>query len=271
MYLGMDVSDYKSVKHPVAAVRREYGHGHVTPIHSHSRAQLVCAITGVMTIACDEGSWVLPPNRAVWIPERADHKVRMSGHVSMQSLYIDSDWPGQTPDTFGVVNLTPLIRELIKEATIVLEREGPSPRYDRILAVFRDQLQSINQNPFLLPLPSDRRLRSVTDSLLRGKSDGRSMHEWAQIAGASVRNLRRLFVKETGMSFVRWRQQARFQEALRLLAEREPVTLVAGRVGYESTSAFISAFKKEFGLTPRQYFLNGEAESAEPLSPPPAA
>src|SRR5690349_7247072 len=167
MYLGMDVSEYKKVHHPVAAISKEYKHGHITPIHRHTRAQLVCAVTGVMTITSDEGSWVLPPNRAVWIPEKADHKVRMSGHVSMRSLYIDTDWPGAKSGSFGVMNLTPLSKELIKQAALLLESEGTTPRYDRILAVIRDQLHTIERDPLRLPLPEDDRLLTVTTQILK--------------------------------------------------------------------------------------------------------
>lgn len=268
MYLGMDVSEYKKVRHPVAAISKEYKHGHITPIHRHTRAQLVCATTGVMTIAADEGSWVLPPNRAVWIPEKADHKVRMSGHVSMRSLYIDKDWPGVQGGHFRVMNLTALAKELIKEAAAILEREGPSLRYDRILAVIRDQLHTVERDPLLLPLPADERLLSVTTQLLNGDAEDRPMKEWARLAGSSVRNLRRLFVKETGMSFNRWKQQARFLEAMRLLAQQEPVTTVAVKVGYDSTSAFISAFKREFGMTPKQYYQAGQAGAGPPDTSP---
>jgi AraC-like DNA-binding protein len=57
------------------------------------------------------------------------------------------------------------------------------------------------------------------------------------------------------MSFGRWRQQARLLHALRLLAVGESVTAVALEAGYESTSAFISMFKKTFGTTPGRYHV----------------
>jgi AraC-like DNA-binding protein len=41
--------------------------------------------------------------------------------------------------------------------------------------------------------------------------------------------------------------------ALRLLAEGQAVTSVALEVGYQSTSAFISMFKKAMGSTPLRY------------------
>jgi AraC-like DNA-binding protein len=72
--------------------------------------------------------------------------------------------------------------------------------------------------------------------------------------GASLRTIERLFQVETGMTFGRWRQQLRLVEALRLLAVGEPVTSVALDVGYESPSAFVSAFRRTFGVTPGRYF-----------------
>ena len=47
---------------------------------------------------------------------------------------------------------------------------------------------------------------------------------------------------------------ARLGHALRLLAAGEAVTTAALEVGYDSTSAFISAFRQTFGQTPGQYF-----------------
>jgi AraC-like DNA-binding protein len=85
-------------------------------------------------------------------------------------------------------------------------------------------------------------------------SDGRSLIELAKIAGASKRTLERLFKFETGLGFGKWRQQLRLGHAMRLLAAGEAVTSVALEVGYDSTSAFISAFRMTFGKTPGNYF-----------------
>ena len=73
-------------------------------------------------------------------------------------------------------------------------------------------------------------------------------------SGVSVRTLERLFQRETGLTFGKWRQQLRLLHALRLLAAGQPVTAVAIDVGYESVSAFIVMFKRTLGVTPRRYF-----------------
>ena len=56
------------------------------------------------------------------------------------------------------------------------------------------------------------------------------------------------------MSFGKWRQQLRLLHALKLLASGESVTAVAFEVGYDSTSAFIAAFKTVLGKTPARYY-----------------
>jgi AraC-like DNA-binding protein len=72
--------------------------------------------------------------------------------------------------------------------------------------------------------------------------------------GASGRTLAREFVAEAGVPFGRWRTLLRLQAALPLLAAGQPVSRVAGRVGYENPSAFVAAFRRQTGLTPAAYF-----------------
>ena len=52
------------------------------------------------------------------------------------------------------------------------------------------------------------------------------------------------------MTFRTWRQRMRLVSALPALERGERVTDVALGCGYESMSAFISAFGKLFGLSP---------------------
>jgi len=73
-------------------------------------------------------------------------------------------------------------------------------------------------------------------------------------SGTSERTLARAFQAGTGIPFGRWRILLRLQAALPALAGGQPVGNVARRVGYESTSAFVAAFRQETGLTPAAYF-----------------
>ena len=58
----------------------------------------------------------------------------------------------------------------------------------------------------------------------------------------------------SGLPFGRWRTLLRLQSALPLLASGEVVSRIAARVGYETPSAFVVAFRRETGTTPAAYF-----------------
>lgn len=58
----------------------------------------------------------------------------------------------------------------------------------------------------------------------------------------------------TGLPSGRWRTLLRLQSALPLLAGGEVVGRIAARVGYETPSAFIAAFRRGTGTTPAAYF-----------------
>ena len=66
-----------------------------------------------------------------------------------------------------------------------------------------------------------------------------------------------LYVDETGLTCGKWRQRARLLSALRDLAAGATVEQAAREVGYESTSAFISTFKRELGTTPGKTYQRG--------------
>jgi quercetin dioxygenase-like cupin family protein len=55
-------------KSPITTLARDYPGGHVIPLHFHDRDQLVYASRGVMTVRTQSDTWVVPPQRAVWIP-----------------------------------------------------------------------------------------------------------------------------------------------------------------------------------------------------------
>jgi AraC-like DNA-binding protein len=123
-----------------------------------------------------------------------------------------------------------------------------------LVSVLLDQLQVMESDAIHLPLPRDGRAKRVAALLREQPADRRPLNELAKLAGASKRTLERLFKRETGLGFGKWRQQLRLGHALGRLAAGEAVSNVALEVGYESTSAFILAFRMTFGQTPGQYF-----------------
>jgi len=247
-------ADYQRVPRPIAAMAKDFAHGHRIPVARHERGQLVYAVSGVMTVTTPHGTWVVPPQRAVWVPPRTDHESRMSGRVQMRTLYLRRDAARALPRRCEVMNVSALLRELILAATEMPLAYDKRGRDGRVMRLILDELQAATDLPLHLPRPSDRRLARVCDAILRAPADPRPLAAWATAVGASTRTLARRFRQETGMSFATWRQQARLLESLRRLAAGEPVTRVALDCGYASASAFGAMFRRALGVAPTAYF-----------------
>jgi AraC-like DNA-binding protein len=123
-----------------------------------------------------------------------------------------------------------------------------------ITTLVLNEIRAATVAPLHLPEPADPRLMRITSALREQPGDSRTLTAWAAEAGASTRTLSRLFLAETGMTFRQWQRQARLLAALVRLAQGTPVTSLAFDLGYESPSAFISAFRRALGKTPRRYF-----------------
>jgi AraC-like DNA-binding protein len=248
-----------SAPQAVIALALDHPDGHVIPIHWHSRAQLLYAATGVMTVTTGSGVWVLPPLRAMWIPAFTEHHIRASGHLSMRTLYIKPDVVRILPSACRIVSISPLLRELIVYSTTLPRFYEPGSLAGRIMALIIDLIEFRDTVPLDLPIPRDPRLRKIFDLLSGQPADGRTIEHWGAHVGATGRTLSRLFRAETGMSFHQWRQQLRLLEATRLLGQGESVTNIALDVGYNSLSAFVSVFRRTLGVTPGRYFRSDNA------------
>jgi AraC-like DNA-binding protein len=183
----------------------------------------------------------------------------MSGAVSLRALYVVPSLSRSLPDKCCVVEISPLMRELILRISELKGLNSRIPAHAHLVPVLLDHLQMMESDPVHLPLPRDVRAKRLASVLQQEPSDPRPLTELSKIAGASKRTLERLFKSQTGLGFGKWRQHLRLGHALRLLAAGEAVTSVALDVGYDSPSAFISAFRMTFGQTPGRYFRSSEA------------
>ncbi|MEV4471333.1 helix-turn-helix transcriptional regulator [Nonomuraea sp. NPDC049504] len=223
--------------------------------HSHTHHQLAWTRTGVLSIAVDDAHWVLPPTRALWLPAGVVHRTGATRDAILCSLYLDPERcaVGWTVPT--AVGVDGLLAQLI--GYLAREDLADDARL-RAEAVVPDLLRPLPALPIDVPLPADERARAVADALLAQPSDPRSLDAHARAIGVSRRTLTRLFIRETGMSFDRWRTHVRLRAALPLLAEGRPVSQAAHAVGYATPSAFLAAFRRTVGTSPGRY-LSGDA------------
>ncbi len=251
--INKDLNRLEALPQSVVAYGRDLKKGEFLPFHSHRRAQLVYASHGVMTVTTQSASYVVPPQRAVWMPTGVEHRIDARSAVAMRTLYVDSLSTANLPTAVCVLQITPLLRELVVTAVAAGPSYAPDSPQSRIMSVILDQIRTQPVISLALPMPTDPRLLRVAQSLITNPADSRDLGEWANEVGASKRTLGRLFTAETGMSFRAWRQQRRLLRALELLATGDNVTTIALELGYESTSAFIAMFRRCLGTTPTRY------------------
>jgi AraC-like DNA-binding protein/quercetin dioxygenase-like cupin family protein len=227
--------------------------------HRHRRCQLVFAARGVLTVTTEEGSWILPALRALWVPAGVEHGLRTTGEAQLRTLYAEPEALRRMPAECEVLEVGALFRELILRAVEVgptLRTEAGCSGSSALVELLVEELERAQQSPLkVLHLPGgcDPRLRRLMARLRDNPGDQATLTQWGNRVGASARTLARLFAAETDLTFSRWRQQLRLQRALELLASGRSVSWVASEVGYMSLSAFIAMFRRATGRTPTAY------------------
>jgi len=254
-----DPRDYQDTPRPVALLARDIPDNHTTAWHSHQRAQLVYASSGVMVVKTRTSTWVIPPQRAVWVPSRVEHETRTIGRVAMRTVYVAPGIAQHLLRECCAINVSPLLRELILRAAItplLYDEDGPD---GRVMQMILDEIRVSRMLPLHLPIPSHPHLASMCAKILRDLQLCPTLEQLAKDEGMSKRTAERMFLRETAMTFTQWRQQARLLTALTRLAAGQSVKNAAFEAGYSTQSAFTSMFKRSFGTTPGKYFSEAAA------------
>jgi len=251
---GVAVNKPEVIHRRVVIRKIDHEAGYYAPFHSHVRGQLLFIAEGLIQVSTKgDGYWVVPPQRAVWLPPHVEHDARSLNKVKLRNVYISKDASQNLPNHSQVISVTPLLRELILSAAEFDSLYDETGTEGRLIDVLLDQLASQPEVPLHLPHPKSKALRRIAEYLIHEPADQRTLQAWSQDVGLSARTLARHFIKETGMSFGQWRQQARLLAAITRISQGDPISHIAQDLGYDSQSAFIGMFRKAMGTTPGRY------------------
>lgn len=236
--------------------RHRLGDGEAFRWHAHDYHQLTWSPDGVVAVHVEDTTWTLPPTLALWIPAARHHLVSMLRAGDVYTLYFRVERCAHDWDVviLGMGDLLRATVDRLADATIDLAHRS------HLETVVFDLLDDQGATPFALPLPDAGPAREVAGALLTDPADARTLGEWGRHVGASERTLSRHFAESSGMTFEHWRRTLRMYVAMGRLAAGEPVGVVAHAVGYRDVSAFIQAFRRATGSTPRWW-------RAAPLTP----
>jgi AraC-like DNA-binding protein len=245
---------FKDVDRPVIALGVNYPDGHAIAPHHHRRDQLLYGASGVVMVTTPQGTWVMPPQRGMWIPAGVVHKVRMLGAVRTHSLYFEPTATDGMPEHCQVLGISPFMRSLIAEAVELPAEYDLDGRAGALMVLIQHEMRHLPRLPLSLPFPVHKALARRCHDFLLQPNVHETIDAWSGALGMNRRTFTRMFRRETGLTFMTWRQQACLVAALPRLAARESVTSIAIDLGYDNPAAFTSMFKRSLGSSPRTYF-----------------
>jgi hypothetical protein len=229
--------DFDFSQRPLVPYAHDYAHGDAEPWHYHHCAQLIHTLSGVVKVETQHGSWIVPPSRGVWLPAGTRHALHIVGSVAARTLFVDPLARADLPSSCQVVQISPLLRELIVSALALPEHYASGSRAERIYELILDEIRVMDVLPFGLPLPHSDRLLTLCQQIQQAPGES-----WTLACAAA-----QLCVAERTLSV-----------ALTRLAQGDTVLAVALDLGYDSPSAFSAMFRRVLGVTPANYFPAAE-------------
>ncbi|WP_299490028.1 helix-turn-helix transcriptional regulator [uncultured Shewanella sp.] len=244
----------KIMKYPIEAIVATHEANTLGMPHHHTWYQLQYAVKGTMNIIAGNQSFLIPPQRAVWLPKYVTHQVNNLSTVAYRSLHISDELGKKIGNKVKVIEVSQFLKELIIRGCNAWQSRYASTHVDNAMAtLIIDEIQHAAESPLHLPWPTDPRLRKICQILQNNPADNRTLPELATLSGASVRTINRIFIKECQLCFSDWRQKLRVLIGLERLQTHASITQVALDLGYSSSSAFINVFKKHLHVSPKHY------------------
>jgi AraC-like DNA-binding protein len=228
--------------------------GEVIARHVHDWHQLVFGSAGVLTIWTERGSWVAPPQRAIWVTAGTGHSIRFATPALLRTLYIRPGSDPRLPTECRALAVSPLLRELVLRTISLGMLDGRNPTESALALLIGGELSGDDTSAFELPRPAAGAARRAAELIMTGAPEAATTAGLARSVGLGTRTLERRFREETGMGPAAWRRQHGLLRAMEKLAGGGAVKAVAAGAGYASPSAFVAAFREAFGSTPGRYF-----------------
>jgi AraC-like DNA-binding protein/quercetin dioxygenase-like cupin family protein len=234
-----------------------YRKGHRIGTHMHREAQLVYAAKGTMQVTTPKGRWLVPPDRAVWVPALSEHAIDVLADIEMRTLYFDQAWlkREKRSDSLAqefVVRVSPLLHQAI---LALFDEHNTPDRTALLIQLAMLELHRAEDSATFVPLPHEPRCRRAADIVLADPTGAHEIGALAREVGTSARTLSRLFSAETQLSFKSWCQRARVAAAIERLSTDTSVSVkqLASELGYASVPAFSHAFRQVTGKTPTEF------------------
>ncbi|MDR0216452.1 MAG: helix-turn-helix transcriptional regulator [Comamonas sp.] len=236
--------------------------------HSHPWGQLAISTAGTIRLTVAQGTYIVPPSRALWVPPGMEHAVTMVESADLRTLYFLQTHGRYGPDVDAlqqakwqqcrVLDASDLLRAVARELPTLPDdslqlSDRDRAREHHLSELLLDEMRRASVVQLGVRMPQDKRLRLLCEDVLADPTRFETLEDWAQDTGASPRTVARLFRQELECTFTHWRQQVVLAHAVSLAARNWPIQRIAAELDY-SPSAFSAMVRRTVGMPPAQFF-----------------
>lgn len=217
---------------------------HFPEARDDHRHQLFSSPEGVLAVRRGGATTHVGPHQSFWAPRGTTLEVTTWGPQPVVVACVREVPTSLAGVGAATVDLSPQGRDALE----TLCRAGVDD--DRAMELKRILLAGLTR-----PTPLEARgrgtglARQVAAAMMSDPADPTDLAEWARRLHTSLKTLQRDFLREYDMPWTHWRTLMRLQASTALLGHHG-VTEVAHRVGWASASAYVQAFRRQYGTTP---------------------
>ena len=241
--------------------------------HYHDFHKIIVFVSGKVTYNIEGKAYQLKPQDILLVSQGAIHKPEIDPSIpyeryifwirdDLSSSELNTCFQKANDRSFNLIRLDSVLQEKLKDLLPEIEHSLRDTQFgDSILskALFAQFMVYINRiflksstAPDQKSYSSDSQVEQLLKYINRNLSENLSIDHLAERFFFSKYHMMRKFKKETGYTIHNYIISKRLLHARFLIAQGTPVMKAAMQSGFQDYTAFVRAYKKQFGTVPTQ-------------------
>ena len=241
--------------------------------HYHDFHKIIVFVSGKVTYHIEGKTYQLKPQDILLVSQGAIHKPEIDPSIpyeryifwirdDLSSPELNTCFQKANDRSFNLIRLDSVLQEKLKDLLPEIEHSLRDTQFgDSILskALFAQFMVYINRiflksstAPDQKSYSSDSQVEQLLKYINRNLSENLSIDHLAERFFFSKYHMMRKFKKETGYTIHNYIISKRLLHARSLIAQGIPVMKAAMQSGFQDYTAFVRAYKKQFGTVPTQ-------------------
>ena len=241
--------------------------------HYHDFHKIIVFVSGKVTYHIEGKTYQLKPQDILLVSQGAIHKPEIDPSIpyeryifwirdDLSSPELNTCFQKANDRSFNLIRLDSALQEKLKDLLPEIEHSLRDTQFgDSILskALFAQFMIYINRiflksstAPDQKSYSSDSQVEQLLKYINRNLSENLSIDHLAERFFFSKYHMMRKFKKETGYTIHNYIISKRLLHARSLIAQGIPVMKAAMQSGFQDYTAFVRAYKKQFGTVPTQ-------------------